>query len=97
MKTLIHRAWLPDESRGRYPKSWCKPIFDHEALAVAAMKRGLSRGAATLIPPGNFEHFTFMLDHIDACVENPLSAAEEALLAEEAAKVKAYPIFQQSA
>jgi hypothetical protein len=94
MKTLIHRAWFDGESRGPYPKSWCKPFFaDQEELAVASMKRGLAKGAATLIPPGNFEHFTFMLDHIDACVDEPLTPRELKLLEEEALRVKDYPIF----
>jgi aryl-alcohol dehydrogenase-like predicted oxidoreductase len=94
MKTLIHRAWLEGESKGPYPKSWCKPFFKgQDELAVAAMKYGLSKGAATLIPPGNFEHFTFMLDHIDEVLAQPLTPREEALLRAEAEAVKAHPIF----
>jgi len=94
MKTLIHRAWLKDEDRAPYPKSWCKPFFPEQAeLAVAAMKYGRSKGACTLIPPGNFHHFTFMLDHIAEC-ESPLTEREWALLRAEAEAVKAYPIFQ---
>jgi len=92
MKTLIHRKWLEGEERV-YPKSWCKPIFGNEALAVAGMKYGLYKGAATLIPPGNFEHFCFMLDHIDACVANPLSQEEWSLLKEEAKNVEPHMIF----
>lgn len=93
MKTLIHRAWLNDDERKAYPKSWCKPIYEDEALGVAAMKYGLSKGAATLVPPGNYEHFCFMLDHIDTCLSEPLSDAEWALLRAEAEAVKAHPIF----
>ena len=94
MKTLIHRAWLDGEDRSAYPKSWCKPISGDEALGVAAMKYGLSKGAATLIPPGNFEHFTFMTDHIDDCLAAPLTDAEWARLREEAAHVEQHAIFQ---
>lgn len=92
MKTLILRTWREGEERV-FPKSWCKPIWDDEALMVAAMKYGLYKGATTLIPPGNFKHFTFMLDHIDACLANPLSDEEWALLRTEAAKVKDEMIF----
>ena len=98
MKTLIHRAWLEGESRGTYPKSWCKPFFigdaEQETLAVAAMKRGLSKGAATLIPPGNFDHFVFMVDHIDEVADSPLTANETALMESEAKLVRDYPIFR---
>ena len=93
MKTLIHRKWDNDEEAKAYPKSWCKPIYANDALGIAAMKYGLSKGAATLIPPGNFEHYTFMIDHIDECLAAPLSDAEWVLLRAEAAQVKDHAIF----
>lgn len=92
MKTLIHRKWRPDEAHV-YPKSWCRPIFGNEELGVAAMKYGLHKGAATLVPPGNFEHFCFMLDHIDECVSQPLTDREWELLRREAALVRDEMIF----
>ena len=92
MKTLIERKWLPDEEK-TYPKSWCKPISGNDKLAIAGMKYGLSKGGATLIPPGNIEHFNFMLDHIDECLDHPLTAADLAYLREEAEKVKDQFIF----
>jgi len=92
MKTLILRSWLPDEEK-TYPKSWCKPISGDDQLAIAAMKYGLAKGAATLVPPGNSEHFQFMLDHIDECLAQPLNDRDLALLREQAEKVKDYPIF----
>jgi len=93
MKALIYRAWLDGEDRSAYPKSWCRPFFpDQEELAVAAMKYALSKGAATLVPPGNFEYFVFMLDHIDACAK-PLTDGEWALLRAEAETVREHPIF----
>lgn len=92
MKTLIHRKWFEGEERV-YSKSWCKPIFGNDALAIAGMKYGIHKGAATLVPPGNFEHFNFMLDHIGECLANPLSQEEWNLLREEANSVKPHMIF----
>ncbi|MBN1778008.1 MAG: aldo/keto reductase [Clostridiales bacterium] len=92
IKTLIERKWREGEARD-FPKSWCKPIRDDEALSVAAMKYGLHKGAAMLIPPGNIAHQRFMIEHIDDCVQNPLSGAELSLLRAEAAKVKDEAIF----
>jgi len=93
MKTLIERKWRKGEER-TFPKSWCKPIWDNEPLAIAAMKYGFYKGAGMLVPPGNFAHQRFMLDHIDACNGNPLSADELAMLRAEADKVKDEVIFQ---
>jgi aryl-alcohol dehydrogenase-like predicted oxidoreductase len=92
IKTLISRKWREGETHG-FPKSWCKPIWDDEPLAVAAMKYGFYKGAGILIPPGNIAHQRFMIDHIDACVQNPLSDEELALLRAEAQKVKDELIF----
>jgi hypothetical protein len=82
MKAFIHRAWRNDEERyaSRFPKSWCMPITDDEAFMVAAMKYTLNLGADTLIPPGNFENFSFAVEHIDECLANPLNDADLALL-----------------
>ncbi len=93
MKTMVSRQWLPDEEKV-YPKSWCKPIFDDERLAIAGMKYGLAKGAATLVPPGNIDHFNFMVDHIDECIDNPLTEDDLAFLREEAEKIKDQLIFQ---
>lgn len=92
MKTLIHRRWRDGEKRV-YPKSWCKPVFDNEALGIAGMKYGLFKGAATLIPPGNFDRFSFMVDHIDQALSAPLADCEWELLRSEAEKVKEEMIF----
>ena len=92
IKTLIARKWRDGETR-EYPKSWCKPICGDEELAIAAMKYSLYKGAATLIPPGNITHQRFMINHIDACVKNPLSPVELDLLTAEAHKVKDELIF----
>lgn len=92
MKALAHRKWLPDEEK-IYPKSWCKPIFGNDQLAIAAMKYGLYKGGNTLIPPGNIEHFDFMLDHIEECLDQPLTSEDLAYLREEGEKVKEHLIF----
>lgn len=79
LKALAHRKWLDGEVR-RYPKSWCKTIYDDDRLGICALKYALYRGADTLIPPGNFEQFDFMLKHIDECISNPLSEEDIAYL-----------------
>ncbi len=93
MKTLILRTWREGEER-IYPKSWCRPIHEDDALAIAAMKYGIYKGAATLIPPGNIHHFRLMLKYIDRVATEPLSDDEWALLRERAAQVSAEPIFR---
>lgn len=91
IKTLVERKWRDGETR-TFPKSWCKPVWNEEPLAVAAMKYGLEKGAAILIPPGNIAHQRFMVDHIDAC-QGPLTDEERALLNAAAYKVKGETIF----
>ncbi len=82
MKAFIHRAWHNDNERfsSNFPKSWCKPIEDNDDLTVAAMKYALSMGVDTLVPPGNFFHFKFAVEHIDECLKNPLSADDSDFL-----------------
>jgi len=92
IKTLIARKWREGEAHD-FPKSWCKPIRDNDALAVAAMKYGLHKGASILVPPGNIIHQRFMVEHIDECIQNPLSDSEWELLRAEAGKVKDEGIF----
>lgn len=92
MKTLIHRRWRDGERRDIFVKSWCKPI-DSVALAIAGMKYGLYKGAATLVPPGDFINFKFMVDNIEKCVSEPLTDVEWNLLKNEAELVKNEHIF----
>jgi len=93
IKTLVERQWLAGDERTRYPKSWCKPIAGNDALSVAAMKYAVFKGAATQIPPGNFEHLCFVLEHMAECLENPLTDGEWALLRAEAEKARDSLIF----
>jgi len=75
IKALAHRKWVDGEVRA-YPKSWCKTIYGDDKLGICAMKYALHRGADTLVPPGNFEQFSFMLKHIDECVAHPLNGED---------------------
>lgn len=92
MKTLILRKWREGEEK-IYPKSWCRPIHEDDALAIAAMKYGIYKGADTLIPPGNIHHFRLMLKYIDQVAAEPLTDDEWTLLRERAAQVKDELIF----
>lgn len=92
MKTLIHRRWRKDERRDIFPKSWCKPVYS-EPLGVAGMKYGFYKGAATLVPPGDYVNYKFMVNHVDQCLSEPLTDDEWNLLKTEAELVKGELIF----
>jgi diketogulonate reductase-like aldo/keto reductase len=96
MKQLIERRWMSsDEAKNSsYPKSWCKPIdLENKELRLAAMKYTLSIGADTLVPPGDFVNFSFVVENIEECLEHPLTEEELALLKDSYEKVKDYPFF----
>ncbi len=83
MKSLIHRSWKDDTEKQAYPKSWCKPIYGNDELAVAAMKYATQvMGAQILIPPGNFEHFSFAVNNVESAF-SPLTTKEKQLLEDE--------------
>ncbi len=83
MKSMIHRAWMPGErDASRFPKSWCKPISENPELTIAAMKYAYGMGAQALVPPGNFENFSFAIEHADEIVK-PMTEAERKLLEDE--------------
>lgn len=96
LKSMIHRAWLTpaEKEASRYAKSWCKP-FDpsQERLALAAIRYTLSLGADAIVPPGDFEHFSFAVEHIEECLASPLDDADRALLEAELPAVRAHMIF----
>ena len=96
MKQLIERAWKDgdDAMRARFPKSWCKPIDpENVALRLAAIKYTLSLGPDILIPPGDFENFSFVVEHIEECLANPLTDDDLAFLRENLERVKDAPFF----
>ena len=96
MKSMIESAWDSKEQRyaSPYPKSWCKPIpVEDEAFGMAAMKYALSLGVDTLIPPGNFASFSFVVDHIDQCLANPLNDADRAFLEQKLETVRGKEFF----
>lgn len=92
MKSLVRRQWREGEPRP-YPKSWCQPLWGDDALSVAAMKYAVLKGANTLVPPGNHDHFSFMLAHADECFQNPMTDAEWAMLRREAKAAENELIF----
>ena len=95
MKAFIECGWsVKERYASKYPKSWCKPIdTEEEAFGVAAMKYALSLGVDTLIPPGNFDHFSFAVEHIDECIANPLCDADRAFLTEKLKTVRGKEFF----
>ncbi len=100
MKSMIERAWMDETERynSRYTKSWCRP-FDTETeseLLSAAVKYALSLGVDTIIPPGNFDHFSFAVNHIDEFLSQPISEKEKMLLSKHLEKVNDHPFFDAS-
>lgn len=98
MKSMIERAWDDRQdaaAKQKYPKSWCKPIDTEEdqELLLAAIKYVLSLGVDTIIPPGNFDHFRFAVEHIDQALSAPLSHGERRLLEERLTLVRDHPFF----
>ncbi len=99
MKSMIERAWTDEERyASKYPKSWCKPFDTDEEpeILLAAVKYALSLGVDTIIPPGNFDHFRFAVEHIDEALASPLNDAERAMLAARLEQVKDQPFFAEN-
>lgn len=97
MKSMIERGWIDEEERyhSRYTKSWCRP-FDTESepeLLSAAVKYALSLGVDTIVPPGNFDHFSFAVEHMDEFLSRPISEKEKVLLSKHLEKVIDRPFF----
>ena len=92
MKSLVRRQWREGEER-LYPKSWCQPIWGNDALSIAAMKYAVLKGANTLVPPGNYEHFSFMLKHADVSFTQPMTEEEWDMLRQEAKEAANELIF----
>jgi len=73
IKALAHRQLLGENEKKREPKSWIKTIYDNDELAIAAIKYTLSKGVDSIIPPGNFAQFSFVVEHIEECLANHLN------------------------
>ena len=98
MKSMIERAWddsVDAEARKKFPKSWCKPIDpdDDPELLLAALKYAASLGVDTIIPPGNWQHFKFAVDHVNEIFGTELTTAEKELLAARLKCVQDRPFF----
>ena len=96
MKAFIERKWNSPEERNAspFPKSWCKPIDTADApFGMAAMRYALSLGVDTLIPPGNYASFSFAVDHIEACLNHPLSEMDRCFLREKLDTVRGKEFF----
>lgn len=96
IKPLISRRFHHRDERhsSATPKSWCKAIdVSNTVLAVAAMKYALEMGADVLIPPGDFRNFSFVVDHAEAIIKNPLSDEEKAALQQNFAENKGLLFF----
>ncbi len=95
MKSMIYSAWESDEEKKNsiYPKSWCKPIpADEVEFRIAAMKFAYDKGAVSLVPPGNFECFSFAVENIDK-ITKPLSEDERKVLIDELPKIEGKHFF----
>ena len=93
IKVLAHRLWTDESENKRFPKSWCKTIYDNDALAKAAIKYTLSKGAHAVAPPGNFEQFAYVVEHIDKCADNPINDGDMKILTGELENLKGRHIF----
>ena len=93
IKALAHRAQHDENEAKREPKAWVKTIYDNDELALAAIKYTLSKGVDSIVPPGNFRQFSFVVEHIDECLANPLAADDKKLLEEELALIEGRHIF----
>ena len=92
IKAIAQRNFFEGEDR-KYPKGWCKTIYEDERLAVAALKYTLSSGVNVIIPPGDYAQFSFVLDHIGECLQHPLDEGDIAYLRENLDAVREYQIF----
>lgn len=98
MKSMIERAWddsVDAAARKKFPKSWCKPI-DPDAepeLLLAALKYVKNLGVDTIIPPGDYLHFKFAVDHVDEIFCSPITECEKALLSARLDQVRDRPFF----
>ena len=94
IKPLAHRAFLDESENEIEPKAWVKTIYGNDAFALAAIKYTLSKGVDTIIPPGNFGQFAYVVEHIDECLADPLNDNDIKLLEEELKLIEGRHIFE---
>lgn len=96
IKSMVDRGWSNEEQDNSiYPKSWCRPFYieTESDYLMAALKYSISLGADILIPPGNFEHLKFAVNHIDEVLDNPITEEERAFLAARLPQVREEPFY----
>lgn len=98
MKSMIERAWIDEAEKraSKYPKSWCRP-FDIETqseLLTAAVKFAYSLGVDAIVPPGNFDHFSFAVERHGEILAHPFDDADRELLEAHLETVKDCPFFE---
>ena len=96
IKSMVEKAWDEEERyHSAYPKSWCRPfdVNEEPQMLLSTMKYSVSLGVDILIPPGNFEHLKFAVNHIDEVIENPLSEEDRRRLKARLEDVKEYPFY----
>lgn len=97
IKAMIEQAWDDDvRYASRYPKSWCKPfdIDEEPEMLIAAMRYAFSIGIDTMVPPGNFEHLKFAVEHIEKVLSTPLTPEDCALLEKRLPLVVDHPFLE---
>ena len=96
IKSMVDRAWSHEEQdHSHYPKSWCRP-FDIETESpylMVALRYSIWLGADILIPPGNFNHLIFAVEHIDDVLDDPLTEEDRAFLAARLPQVREQPFY----
>ena len=97
MKSMIERAWNSKQEQlsSPFPKSWCRP-FDPESeseMLLRAVKYVFSLGVDLIVPPGNFTHFSFGVEHIDEILSHPLTKEDLSKLKAHLELVKDRPFF----
>ena len=93
IKVTAHRLWADKNEQNRYPTSWVKIIYDNDDFAKAAIKYALSKGIHAMAPPGNFEQFSFVVENLDECINNPLNDDDMKILSAELENVRGHHIF----
>ncbi len=98
MKSMIERAWNDeDESKAsRFTKSWCKPFDCDDPALLPAMRFATQvLGADVIVTPGNFEHFSFAVEHQNE-IFGEFTDTDQKLLRSELEKINGRYFFPPS-